>query len=89
MIELKDTIELMSSDDYKERFLAEYWQTKIRYDKLHKMIVKYEACTLEFEPKCDITLLREQAKHMGSYLYTLEVRAEVESINLGDLIVQV
>lgn len=89
MIELKDTIELMSSDDYKERFLAEYWQTKIRYDKLHKMIIKYEAGTLEFEPTCDINLFKEQAKHMGSYLYTLEVRAEIEGINIGDLIVKV
>ena len=29
-MELKDTIELMNSSDYKERFKAEYWQTKIR-----------------------------------------------------------
>lgn len=36
-MELKDTIELMNSTDYKERFRAEYYQTKIRYDKLDKM----------------------------------------------------
>lgn len=36
-MELKDTIELMNSSDYKERFKAEYLQVKIRYDKLHKM----------------------------------------------------
>lgn len=29
-MELKDTIELMTSEDYKERFKAEYWQAKIR-----------------------------------------------------------
>ena len=29
---LKDTIDLMTSEDYKERFLAEYQQLKIRYD---------------------------------------------------------
>ena len=39
-MQLKDTVELMLSDDYKDRFKAEYYQTKIRYDKLHKMIVK-------------------------------------------------
>ena len=44
--ELKDTVDLMNSSDYKERFQAEYLQTKIRYDKLHKMLVKYEAKTL-------------------------------------------
>ena len=37
MTELKDTIELMTSENYKDRFKAEYWQTKIRYDKLHKI----------------------------------------------------
>ena len=35
MITLDDTIILMSSSDYKDRFKAEYWQTKIRYEKLH------------------------------------------------------
>jgi hypothetical protein len=30
MNELKDTIELMNSSDYKDRFKAEYYQLKIR-----------------------------------------------------------
>ena len=81
-MELKDTIDLMQSEDYKERFKAEYYQTKIRYEKLHKMIVKYEAGTLDFEPKCCIDLLKTQASHMGSYLFTLEVRAQIEDIEL-------
>lgn len=34
MNELKDTIELMNSSDYKDRFKAEYYQLKIRYTKL-------------------------------------------------------
>ena len=81
-MELKDTVEMMQSDDYKERFKAEYCQTKIRYEKLHKMIVKYEAKTLDFEPSCDIELLKRQASNMGQYLYCLEVRAEIEGIEL-------
>ena len=81
-MELKDTIEMMQSDDYKERFKAEYYQTKIRYDKLHKMIVKYEAGTLEFTPTCPIDLFKDQASHMGQYLYALEVRAQIEGIEL-------
>ena len=60
MYELSDTIELMTSDDYKERFKAEYWQTKIRHDKLHDMIVKYEAGTLNFEPTCNIDIFKKQ-----------------------------
>lgn len=81
-MELKDTIDLMNSEDYKDRFKAEYYQTKIRYDKLHNMIIKYEADKLDFEPKCSIELLKEQARCIGNYLYTLEVRAEIEDIEL-------
>ena len=81
-MELKDTIVLMNSDNYKERFKAEYWQTKIRYEKLHEMIVKYEAGVLKFESKCPLKVLKEQASYMGQYLYILEVRAEIEGIKL-------
>ena len=81
-MELKDTIELMTSADYKDRFKAEYYQTKIRYDKLHKMIVKYEAGTLDFEPNCPLEVLKTQASSMGQYLYQLEVRAQIEKIEL-------
>ena len=81
-MELKDTIELMESKDYKERFKAEYYQTKIRYDKLYNMIVKYEAGKLNFTPKCSLDLLKNQAKAMGEYLYILEMRATIEGINL-------
>lgn len=82
MKELKDTIELMNSEDYKERFKAEYWQTKIRYDKLHKLIIKMEAGTCDFTPSCSLEIYKEQAKYMGMYLYILEVRAEYEGIDL-------
>lgn len=81
-MELKDTIELMQSADYKERFKAEYYQTKIRYDKLHTMTIKYEADTLNFEPACSLELFNEQKKYMGMYLHVLEVRAEIEDIQL-------
>lgn len=83
-MELKHTIGKMCSPDHKERLKAEYWQTKIRYEKLHQMIVKYEAGVLEFEPKCPLLLLKEQASYMGQYLYTLEVRAKMEDIPLED-----
>lgn len=81
-MELKDTIEMMNSADYKERFRAEYHQTKIRYEKLHKMTVKYEAGTLNFTPTCSLELLKKQKSFMGQYLNCLEVRAEIEGIEL-------
>ena len=79
-MELKDTIELMTSGNYVDRFQAEYCQTKIRYENLHKMLVKYDAGTLDFTPSCPIELLKHQARMMGQYLYDLEVRAEIEKI---------
>lgn len=79
---LTDTVEMMFSEDYKERFKAEYWQTKVRYNKLHKMIIRYEAGTLDFTPSCPIEVLKEQRRHMGEYLHSLEVRAEIESVDL-------
>ena len=81
-MELKDTIPMMDNPNYKERFRAEYYQTKIRYDKLHRMCVKYEAGTLNFTPTCSLELLKEQKKHMGCYLHCLEIRAEIEGIEL-------
>ena len=59
-----------------------YWQTKNRYEKLHKMIVKYEAGTLSFTPTCKLDLLKTQASNIGNYLYILKVRAEIEGIIL-------
>ena len=34
-MDLKDTVNLMMSDDYKERFKAEYHQLKCRLEKLN------------------------------------------------------
>ena len=84
-MKLSDTVKMMNSADYKERFKAEYWQTKIRYEQLHRMTVKYEAGTLDLEPDCELSLLLEQKKYMGLYLNRLEVRAEVEGIGLEAL----
>ena len=79
---LADTIPYMNSSDYKDRFIGEYWQTKIRYDKLHDMTVKYEAGKLNFTPSCPLDLLKEQKKYMGIYLNKLEIRAILEEIDL-------
>lgn len=83
MKDLKDTVAMMNSEDYKERFRSEYFQTKIRYEKLHAMTIKYEAGTLNFTPSCSLELLNEQKRHMGNYLHCLEVRAEIEKIDLN------
>ena len=84
-MELKDTIELMTSKDYKDRFRAEYYQTLIRYRKLEEITIKYEAHTLEFEPECGVELLKEQLRHMGHYIRCLRIRAEIEGIEISKL----
>ena len=81
-VELKDTVGLMNSDNYKKRFQAEYLQTKIRYDKLCNMLIKLEAETLDFEPACTQALLEDQKYYMENYLRVLKVRAEIEDIEL-------
>lgn len=67
---------------YKARMVKEYWDLKDKYDKLHKMLVKYGAGKLDFTPTCPIELLREQAATMGKYLFILEERAIIEQVNL-------
>lgn len=69
-------------EEYKIRFINEYKELKERYEKLHKMIVKAEAGTLDFKFSCPLSLLKSQARLMGEYLHILEIRAEIEKINL-------
>jgi hypothetical protein len=78
--ELKDTVNLMNSDEYKERFVAEYYQTKIRYDKLKAMIENWDKGELKFEPTCPRSTYEMQLSGMGIYLATLEARAKIEGI---------
>lgn len=85
-MELKETVELMNSDDYKERFVAEYHQVKIRYEKLKNFCNKIEVETRlgkeVTKHDCPLELLREQQKYMGLYLSVLEKRALIENIVL-------
>lgn len=84
-MELKDTIELMTSADFKERFLAEYQQVKIRADKLAAMLKKYKEGTLPFKPSCSYELLFAQLVYMSGYLNILKERAKIEGIELNDV----
>ena len=68
--------------DWKERFVHEYKELEERYNKLHKMLIKYEAGTLDFTPNCSLELLKEQKMYMGEYLRILEIRSEIEDIDL-------
>ena len=82
MLELKDTIEDMLSDDYKERFIAEYNQVKIRVTKLDSLIHRYANKELNFTPQTPIDVLVRQKIFMFRYMKILEDRATYEGINL-------
>lgn len=85
MKELKETVNLMESDDYKERFIAEYAQVKIRSLKLLKIVKSHFTDGEKFKLTCPIGLLINQLTAMGSYLGVLRDRATFEKIELPEI----
>lgn len=79
---LRDTVELMNSADYKERFIAEYQQLVIRYKGLRNMLDKWDRGELEFTPTCPRSTYNMQIKAMTDYIAVLEARAVMEGIAL-------
>lgn len=79
---LRDTVELMDSADYKERFIAEYQQLVIRYKGLRNMLDKWDQGELEFTPTCPRSTYNMQIKAMTDYIAVLEARAVMEGITL-------
>ena len=82
---LSKIMSMLSSDDFRDRSIGEYWFVKDKYDKLHRMIVTREAGKLSFSPSCPMEQWKAQAKAMGEYLYQLEVKAAYENVELYDL----
>ena len=84
MQDLKDTVVLMNSADYKERFQAEYYQVVIRYKKLKAMLDKWDNGELNFKPTCPRSIYNMQIKAMVDYIAVLEARAAIEGVQLED-----
>lgn len=80
--ELKDTVSMMDSTDYKERFKAEYIQVVIRYEKLKAMLDKWDTGKLNFTPTCPRGVYNFQIRAMADYIASLEARAAIEDIKL-------
>lgn len=81
-MELNETVEMMNSTDYKERFKAEYYQVVIRYEKLKTMLDKWDNGELKFDPTCPRSTYNMQIKAMTDYIAVLEARAVMEGIEL-------
>ena len=83
-MELNDTVKMMNSEDYKERFRAEYCQTVIRYGKLKNMLDRWDDENLNFTPICPRSTYNMQIRAMADYIAVLEARAVMEDIDLSD-----
>ena len=91
-MKLTDTVELMNSDDFKDRFRAEYHQLTIRISELEKMLreTKFDYALSFLNrsfpnrsfPNRSYDLLHEQAVYMKQYQHVLEKRASIEDIDL-------
>lgn len=83
-MQLNDTVKMMNSEDYKERFKAEYYQNVIRYRKLRSMLDRWDKGGLNFKPTCPRSTYNMQIKAMTDYIAVLEARAVMEGIDLYD-----
>ena len=87
-MKLNETVKLMNSADYRDRFKAEYFQLKIRMEKLRKLLMRIETdeekhiSTVNHD--CPTRVLYSQYEKMDDYLATLEQRAIYENINLDE-----
>ena len=81
-MQLKDTVSMMNSEDFKERFKAEYYQLSLRLYSLTSMLIKWENNMLDFEPKCSKETLENQVIFMQGYIGILRLRAKIEEIDL-------
>lgn len=81
-MELKDTVAMMTSSDYRERFKAEYAQLCIRFEKLRAMLEAWDAGKLSFMPTCPRSTYNIQVRAMVDYMAALEARAVMEGVSL-------
>lgn len=81
-MQLKQTIDLMCSPDYKKRLTAEYFQLKIRTEGLKCMLTEWDKGCLTFKPTCPRSTYMLQLKAMEDYLAVLELRITIENLSV-------
>ena len=77
---LEETIPLMLSNDWRDRLKAEYWQTRIRLEKLRD----YERNCVEGNIAHDIYSQISQTEAMERYLAILGLRLREHEIRYED-----
>ena len=80
-MKLVETVNLMCSHDFKDRFIAEYAQLIIRLSKLNNVLNSQSDTRFEVD---DATrdLMLKQRDAMESYKMCLEKRADILGIDL-------
>lgn len=79
-MKLEDTVSLMTSNDWKDRFVAEYNQLCIRLFKLKDVIDNPPAFLTD---EIERALLMKQFDAMEAYKLCLEKRAVIANIDLN------
>lgn len=87
-MKMTDTIKLMNSTDFKDRFKAEYHQLQNRIESFDKSLQDIRHNKASFEPKSNIKLLDGQMRSMISYKTHLEEIAKLEGIDLNEKIIE-
>lgn len=77
-MQLDKTVDMMLSDDYQDRFRAEYHQALYRRNKLQKEIK--EMTSIDGEDR--VVMFQWQLRVMDDYIYVLKKRAERDNISL-------
>lgn len=81
-MESKKIIELIQSDDWKERLKGEFYELEDRIEKLYDMLDKWDKGKLNFTPTSDRKLYNEQLSTMVTLRSILGLRAKEAGIEL-------
>jgi len=80
-MELKDTVNLMLSDDWRDRLKAEWLQVKIRYERLIGAINMADQGKGKYRSAEGRAVLKSQRDSMANYMTMLELRMEDAGID--------
>lgn len=74
-MELADTVKLMGSLDWEGRLKAEYWQLKLRTEKLENAVLNDRV------PHACESIFQKQLNGMRSYMEAIEKRIKLYDLN--------
>lgn len=76
--------ELQQSDEYADRFRAEFWALSKRLTNIDGLLYRWRNGKLNHIPESSYSLMNKQLYAMQDYWHMLILRAEDEDIDLYD-----